>query len=539
MNPFKLMRKYYKKPFFATSKDLETLEMDEQARLLFSKFGVSVSRIRESLEKELQVSYNRYELYLEETRALEHWLVGAAAKLYAEYATMFSQVYGTTVWPVCKNKTYENLINNLFERINLEEKIFDWAYQLVGFGDLFVKVNGSPGVGIVSIEDDFSPLTISRVDIDGVLVGFYHTPLTYVRSGQGSGEEQLISPWEYVHFRLLGARKSRELPGDPLTSEFRSIHLLGGSVQRQISAQYGTSILADAIAPYKRLRLAEDSLLLARATRGIMKYIYKIRVDSNNMEAVSELIDQYVTLLKRARAVDLDSNKPFYNSKSNPFASVEDILLPVWGETGDIAIERIGGEPDIKWIADITELRNQLATALKCPLALLGGYIQEASGQLGSEAIEQLDICFARNVKRIQRALICGLTRLVQIDLAYQNMDPDTSLFSLEMLDSCQAEDQRIKKNLLDSVDLISKLSELLTQMDPEIDKKKLFDILNQRILKFEKFNLSLLQKDKQKFSESKAYLPIKENCQNYIKHIPISEKEWEKFKDCKIIYGK
>jgi len=938
-NPFYLMKKNFAQSFFLPG-TLTQQPLSDLQKSLVRKLGVSMEQVVQQMQTDQQVIFGRYELYTEETRAIDHWMVGAATKLYAEFVTNYSQMHESTVWVTSDSPTYEKEIRKLFDTIGLEEKIFDWAYSIAAFGDLFIRVNAAPGVGIISVEDDDHPLNISRVDIDGVLAGFYHTPLGFVQTGTGEGELPILPPWEYIHFRLLGARKRRNLAGDPMANEFRSIHLLGGGADRQITSKYGTSLIVDALSPYKRLRLAEDSVLLARLTRGIMRYIYKIKVDSTNMEAVASLMDQYVGMLKHARSFDT-SGSGFFDSKANPFclrgdtkihlcggsdisiqelseqfvkyvgkcvwsvnpetqqleakkllwagktrqnaqllrvhldneeyvdctpdhkfmlrdgsfqeaqnlqsgqslmpfyskisqsglpgyecvynpadgqyhyahklvmgripkgyivhhkdynkknndpsnliictkdehhnvyhkkhrlesiqkikenqvawlkgrskddcvylqelaitmssrmkkfyaseegqkdilrraeatkqrissgeqqptcpmlgktweevygiegaeihkqnvisatqkawigrkhteeskrkmaqshkgrparnkkvrafrtkicacgcggqfvedsrytktflhghnkghkkiqplvllnhkvvrvewlneredtydiqvegnhnfalssgvvvhnSSMEDILLPVWNDAGDIAIEKIGGDPDIRWIVDVTELRNQLACALKCPLALLGAYIQEASGQLGDQAIEQLDIGFAKNSRRLQRTLIEGLTRLAQIHIAYMNMDPDPEMFTLHMSQTSTAEEESLKKALDTGMDVVQKLLDVLSEVAPELDKKKLFNFINQKILKLEGLDLAEFQQDLRegklppetinriskklvKVLESRgstrkeilastdlrSYLPITERCQNYQRAGKWIEDIWRK----------
>jgi hypothetical protein len=435
-------------------------------------------------------------------------------------------------------------------------------------------------------------------------------------------------------------------------SEYRTVHLMGPET-KQVTSKYGSSLLINSLPIYKRLRLAEDSILLARLTRGILKYVYKIKVDGMNVEAASAIIDEYMTILKRARALNTDPNSQNYDSKSNPMGclvgdtqirlcngnsvaikylvenkdefigqevwsknpdtlnletskivsaqqtrlnavivrvhiksasyvryidctpdhkcmlkdgtykeakdlevgedlmsyitnmdvsvievealkeredtyditvetnsnfsldtgiivhnSVEDLFIPVWGDTNDIQIEEIGGKTDIRWIVDVEELRNQLASALRCPLALLGGYVQEASGQLGAEAISQLDIRFARSARRLQRALIEGITRLCQIHLAYQNMDPDPRLFEVHMSETSTAEEKAISETLGNNVDVISGFMNMLDDITEgtgkKFDKVEIADYFNRKILKLGDLDLKsfLVEDEEIEFTE-------------------------------------
>jgi len=258
---------------------------------------------------------------------------------------------------------------------------------------------------------------------------------------------------------------------------------------RQASTSYGASILIDGVPVWKRLRLTEDSILLTRLTRGLLRYIYKVRVDSWTAESVSELMDEYVTLLKRARAINTDADNPDFSSKFGILSAMEDIVLPIWGEQGDVSIDKIGGDPDIRWIVDVDKLENQLAMALRVPLSLLGGSADDATGSLGSEAISKLDVQFAKTAKRLQRAVKEGLTRICQIHLAYMNMDPDSKLFEVNLNETSSEEEEQLKSTLETGADIIDKYMVMFQNMQEnnpgmKFDQVEFFNYMNQKILK-------------------------------------------------------
>jgi len=505
MNPFKqlLPDLTQKPPMVPADAFLQQGKgMDMEALRLLQKAGVTADMVARSIADDIRVSYERYNLYQEIERALEHWFVGPAVDLYAGVATTYNPMQNATIWVTSENETYQNELNSMLDRIGIEEKIHDWAYTIAGYGDLFVKPNGVPGLGIIAVDDGEHPMAVSRVDYEGILVGFYKTP-----SGQtmgtapgpttGPNETKLLPPWEYVHFRLLGAKKKRPKGGNQGYSETRQIHLISGSDIRQVSTVYGTSIVVNALPAYKRLRLAEDSLLLARLTRGIIRYIWKMKVDMTNAEAASALMDQYATLITRARALDTSETGTSFDSKQNPMTVIEDIFVPVWGDIGDLAHEKIGGEADIRWIVDIDLLRNQLSFALATPSALGGAFVKEASGALGAEAITKLDIRFARSARRLQRTIINGVIRLCQIHLAYMGMDPDPCLFEVNMSESSTAEEEALRKSLESGAKTFGVMMSTLTKIaGKKVDKEKVWDYYNEKILRFGDFRLEDFYKD-------------------------------------------
>jgi len=212
------------------------------------------------------------------------------------------------------------------------------------------------------------------------------------------------------------------------------------------------------------------------------------------MEAVGELVDQYSRMLREARALDTRDDTANFDSRENPMACIEDIFLPVWDDTGDLTYDKIGGEADIRWIRDIEDIRQQLAAALRVPLQLLGAYLKEASGPLGSTAMEKLDINFARIARKLQRTVRMGIKRICQIHLAYMNMDPDPTLFDVQMAEMSTAEEESLKESLSTGMDVVSSMMDVVDKVvegdDRKVDKIEIFNYLNEKILKLADFDL-------------------------------------------------
>jgi hypothetical protein len=479
-------------------------ELDKEALRLLKQAGVTAETLTRSIQSDVKVSYERFNLYQELHRASEHWFVGPCLDLYANVATTYNPVHNATVWVTSPNDSYAKALNSFLDSIGIEEKIYDWTYSVCEYGDLFIKLVGIPGLGVVSVDDSMHPMHLSRVEVDGILVGFYNTPQGMAQ-GVGSapvttGTKGLIPPWDYVHFRLLGAKKKRpRFQGDNTHSEMRQVHLITGAETKQTTTRYGTSLAVNALPSYKRLRLAEDSLLLARVTRGIIKYLWKMKVDSTNMEAVAATMDQYATLITRARAVDSRASSASYDSKQNPLTAIEDIFIPVWGDVNDLTYEKIGGEADIRWIVDVDMLRNQLAFALACSPSLGGAFTKEASGALGSEALSEIGIRFARSARRVQRALISGIVRMCQIHLAYLGMDPDPNLFTVHMSETSSVEETQILKGMEGGMKtLVTMLKTLKLVAGKRIDPLKVWDYFNEKLLRLEDFNITDFFKSKE-----------------------------------------
>jgi hypothetical protein len=464
-------------------------KMGEMDKELFKNLGVVYGELSKIISENVQVNFERHSLYAEVTRSLTHPIVGAAMELYTDSAAGFSKVNNATVWVTSDNKKYENTLNRLLDFIGIEEKISDWTYNTGSLGDLFVKLNGVPGKGVLGIEDHFHPIDVSRVDYNGRLIGFYNTPLGSQQSGENG---KLIAPWEFVHFRLLGAKVRRPFTSDITSAGYRTVSLLSVDTRRA-SSSYGNSLLTNALPIFKRLRLAEDTMMMARLSKSVLRYIYKVKVDGTNIDAVGGFIERYTQVLKRLRAMNLTPGQETFRDTLSDLSFLEDVILPVWGNVGDLQIEKLGGEADIKWIVDIEELRNQLAVALRVPLQLMGGYSNELNGFSGGSSIERQDIRFAKNCYRLQRSIIEGIYRICQVHLAYLGMNPDPRLFEVHMPETSSAEEEEVKSALEKGVDIAQKLADMITQYSPDVDRNELFNYLNSKILKLSDLDIDKL----------------------------------------------
>jgi hypothetical protein len=485
-NPDNLLRQLFPKPSVVSTQTLQGNLTKEELSMLF-KTGLSSGDMSQSLFEASKITYDRLTTYRAIETSLTHWMIQAALELYADTCTTYSSFHNGTVWVTSKEAKYTNLLNDMLDRICIEEKIFDWAWTTATYGDCFVKVNGNAGTGVYSLEDNFNPINVSRLDKNGRLIGFFETPI-----GQQSSDNKLSPPWQYVHFRILGSKLRRPMHSDPGYSELRTVNFMTPD-ERKMTTKYGTSVLNNALHSYQRLRLVEDSLMMARICRGTLKYLYKIKVDGNNTDGVMSIIDMYISILKRARALNTTTGAGttgFFDSKFNPLGSLEDIIVPVWGNVGDLEVEEIGGKPDIKWIADVELFTNQLASSLRVPLALLGGFTEQATGALGSQALEKIDIRFARTSRRLQRAIREGIKRMCQFELSYRGYDPDPTLFEVQMPETSMAEDEQLKESLESSFDIISKFLDIIKDSKINVDNLSVLDYMITKFVKIDDFNI-------------------------------------------------
>lgn len=522
-NTFKALKNLFWKDTTVNAMAVQTnTKLSAEEMEMYKLFQVIPSELRMAMDHATMVNLDRSSFYRELDRAITHWMVSSAMELYAEVATNYNQVHNATVWVTSENMEIMNVLNKFLSFIGIEERIFDWTWNTGTFGDFFAKPIGIPGQGVIHVQDDDHPMNVSRVDYNGRLVGFYSTPF----GEMGETSADLMSPWQYVHFKLLGAKRKRSNNQDPYYTEFRSVSVVSTET-RKLGSNYGVSLAADGIPEYKRLRLSEDSLLMARLSKGILKYMYKVKVPGNSPQQAKQIMDQYSTVLKRMRAMQVDPNKPTnFEDRLSELAANEDILLPVFGETDDVVVEKLGGETDIRWIRDIEKSENALATALRVPLPLLGGFSRDLPGGMNTNNLEQYGIRFGRSAGRLQRAMIAGITRLCQIHLAYLNMPTDPRLFQVQMAQTSSAEERDLADALDKNVGVADKVIDYVEKCfgEGEVDLGEIFNYLNQKILKLTDFDI---QKFKAKVMERTMKNPSLRPLQEHLQTLTSNAREW------------
>lgn len=348
----------------------------------------------------------RYAIYDEMDESISY--ISAALDIVSDDAVQPDEE-GSIIDIECENEKVQSLLYDMFEDLEIEERLSKWSRAIVKYGDLFIGVEGKNGNGVTSVNDTIYPSAIERRDYKGKLVAFQEV------SGGITTSDELSPPWDYVHFRYKGDiyknKSSASNDKDALA----------------LTSAYGQSILKPAIKAYAQLRFVENMIILSRLTNSIRRNIFLVNVGEVSPTEAFETIQNYAKLLKKD--VNLNIEDGVLNSKKHTTTYDEDIFIPVSDPKNDVRIEQVGGDANISEQYDLEYLLNKLFSSLKIPKAYLN-YEQDLNAR---STLIQLDIRYARMVAQVQTALIGGLTRLANIHLAYHGMDPDQVDFEIKL----------------------------------------------------------------------------------------------------------
>ena len=159
------------------------------------------------------------------------------------------------------------------------------------------------------------------------------------------------------------------------------------------------------------------------------------------------------------------------------------VYFPTRNGQGAVTVQEVGGEVNVSALADIDMFDDRYFGALKVPKQFLG-QADEMPGGIGDTTLTQLDIRYARTVKRCQRIIKSGLKDLIYWFCSIHNILPPT--FSIEMPRIITAEDTRLSDIQKADIEITSSLIELIKSVDEKAfenaDKQKLMAALLNKV---------------------------------------------------------
>jgi hypothetical protein len=401
------------------------------------------------------VTNRRSEVYNDVKFLDEDELINRALDVYSEDCLQIEKVTGKTVLVKSKIPSIEKELVDLFNRLQIEDKLPLIAREVAKYGDKWVELFGSSGKGLQAISIRPEPDTMIRFERQGQLSAFL--------SLSGNKKNQLRDPWEFVQF----SRPGQALIVDDIRSQYNAKY----NNLFDPDAQYGTSMIYQARKIGKKLNLAMDSLAMARLSMGITTQIHNLEVGNATAAQQLQMISDYLQHFKRRDKVDQGTG--FYKSDWNPLGFGGIIVNPTRNGKGAINVQTFGSDANIASIVDVDKLEARLFAALGIPV----DYISYAQGTVTNVNLLQLDIRYARSIMRLQKAIITGLLHIAQIHLGWKFVDPDPANFEIRLVPVSSINETERVDVLTALTDLSERIFAFITK-DEQVDKSALMKYL-------------------------------------------------------------
>lgn len=346
------------------------------------------------VSEQLQQEQSRVGLYKTYEQMDTTDVIAGILDMYAESATPQNPDTHRTVWVDNPgNRRMEDHGNQLLHRLDVEGEITAFARELAKYGDLFERLVYAQGEGVLASHPVKPHVMHRKEDKIHKLLGFHQDGKKFRRR-----TSTLSYPWDYVHWRLRG---------------------------RNRDGVYGTSILYNMIRPWRQLLMAEDHALVYEISRTPDRVLYMIDVGQSDEAQAKRIVREVRRNLSITSYIDPKGKDMDY--RYNPPTPIEDQYIGI-RPNSQTRIEKFPGSPPLRGVDSMLQyFISKLFSAARTPKTAFGfegRYEYNTKAQLTNQ-----DIKYARNARRLQRALKSGFRTLLEIDFIISMEDPEQDAY--------------------------------------------------------------------------------------------------------------
>lgn len=374
-------------------------------------------------EDTLLASYARYEemdSYPETSLVLD---------LYADDSTVRDQVRGHTIWAESKDRAVEGSLNDLRDKLRMEEYAWPHARNTAKYGNTLGELLiGSGDLKGVQGINYLPTATMRRVeDRYGELLGYYQVEAGRIASltirpddfkkmlAQARSKGELDKP-----YRVEGDRVS--VPGGASASAgniilFEPSEVVHWRLRRDMRGVYGTGVLETADWVWRRLRMLEDAVLVHKLTRAPGRYAFYINTHKMPPEQAWAYVKRIKSEYKKRKFINPRTGQ--LDTRFNPLSVDEDFWIPMIGGEDESRIDTLSG-PDYQGMDEVEYFKAKMYTATKIPRQYM-----DFAENMNKSLLSSDDVRFARAVIRLQNAEIEGYNQIAATHLYLLGYDMD------------------------------------------------------------------------------------------------------------------
>ncbi len=502
-----------------------TLDIDVKKTLTDNiiEAGLSSQLDIAKLENFTNISNSRDQIYqLIDTMAQDS-AVSAILKTYAENICEPAD-NGHVIWCESNDPNVSRFVNYMLNTMNADKNIYSWAYSLVKYGDVYLKlfresdykddIFKAPNIDMVNnsrnrlteglndtkqleeavklqMHSDYDPYSfyVEQIDDPGTLFELTKFGKTYgyieVPNEDNNLDATTISGMTMTgtyNFKMKSAdvnvwQADDFVHGcleDNFTRYPETVELFlndEGTQSQSYRVRRGKSILYDNYKVWREKMLLESAALLNRITRSSI--VRKVGVEVGDMpkEQVQATLHRVKEMMEQKSAFNVNKSMSDYN---NPGPIENNIYFATHGGQANITVEAVGGDVDVKNLADLDFWNNKFYSAYGVPKQYYG-WTDDAAGFNGGTSLAILSSEFAKGVKRVQNALIQMLTDAVNLFLLNKGLKSYLNNFTLKMKAPVTQEEIDYRNELTNKINAISSLHGLFTDIE---DKPRRLRIL-------------------------------------------------------------
>jgi hypothetical protein len=291
----------------------------------------------------------------------------------------------------------EKIIEDVEAKTKIKDQIWDISRDLIRDGDVFREVVIEKEDGQLSISKLKSlPTKEIKANVDD-RGAFKDEKIPYFQVTDDSKDPIQFDWWRIIHFKI------------------------GSDVYGVDRSLFANSSLRIG----RQLIWVNECLVLARLSRAWQRNAYMIDVGKLSGQDAFDHVRKFMNNMKTKKVI-ANSTTGRTSIIDNPPLPDEDIGIPV-GENSKADVKTISGDTNIGNIDDVKYLQNGFLIATTTPKA----YISLEEGVNGKATLGQIDVQFARQVRRRQQSLIPGLRAFYWLAFKLAGKDPDAFKWSI------------------------------------------------------------------------------------------------------------
>lgn len=497
----------------ATPKPVKNIGMDLNNEFYSNIVnGVKASSIDiAKIQSFTQASQTRETIYQLLDTMAEDSSIAAILETYAEDATEADD-RGNIVWVESDNDDIVKYITYLLNSIQVNKHIYKWVYSLCKYGDIYIRLYRNSDVDKElfsnipqtsnskqlkeALKESINLNVYSKNDKLVHYVEMYPNPAdifeltqfgktcAYIKVNSHSYSKQTDSLAVSNSYRY--SFKSQDINiYDAMTFVHASIDDNSSRTPEEVeifldtddlntkgqvytyTVKRGQSLLYSSFKAWREMMLLQNALLLNRITKSSVIRIVGVEVGDMPKENVGPHLMSIKSLMEQKSTLDTGNGTAEY---TNPGPMENNIYVPTHGGIGNISLQTLGGDVDVKGLSDIDYFTNRLYGALRVPKQFMG-FTDDATGFNGGTSLTIISSRYAKMIKRIQNTIIQAITDIVNIMLMDKHLDSYIYKFKIKMLPPTTQEDIDRRNNMSTKINIVSDIMNLLSDLPNESAK--------------------------------------------------------------------
>lgn len=462
--------------------------------------------------------------------------VSSIVRTYAEDACETAD-NGHIIWCESKDPNISKFINYLLNVMNIDKNVFSWVYSLVKYGDVYLrlyresdykdpifkkdnishyasaktvlnesfdepkdidnKLDEAIYLNIHSQNDPYSyyiemvpdPGSMFELTKFGKTYGYIETPnekssmdylSNYLGTSTSAGsfnyrmktnDVNIYQADDFVHACLADDtdRFPEKVDIFLTEEEYKS-----GENPQSYTVKRGKSMLYDSYKIWREKSLLENAVLLNRLTRSSVVRTVQVEVGDMSKTQAQNTLQRIKSMMEQKSAINTGESMSEYTS---PGAIENNIYLATHDGKGAVTVGTVGGDVDIKNIADLDYWTNKFYSSYGVPKQYYG-WTDDGAGFNGGTSLTILSSIYAKGVKRVQNAIIQAMTDAINLILINKGCKSYLNNFVLKMKVPSTQEEKDYREALGNRVNTISNMQSLFSEVEDKTNKLEILKTL-------------------------------------------------------------